>query len=285
MTWGKRSIAVAALLAALAAAAADIRVSAEPPLPLPNLLQNPDIEEGAAGQPAAWSFGTATPAIFQNAWAEDGRSGRCLWLKASSGDMSGYWAQAVPVEPGQAYLATGFLRLAAGKVLCYVHGTATTPDGRKISVDERVYRGTMRGHWLIPVFLPPDALGGPDPTVWYPLRLRFTTPEPLERVTLSLGLYFAAGEAAFDDLCISQAETELQIAVTPAPGETLRQVIVSPAPSGRPVFDSGPLPEGTASFEKRLPGQPADGQWIVTVRLGDGRVVTRQYPASEGTAP
>lgn len=284
MAWETRA-ATAAMVLALTAGAADIRVSSDPPLPTANLLQNPGLEEGGDGRPVAWTFGTATPAIFQSAWREDGRSGRCLWLKADSGEMSGYWAQSVPVEPGRTYLASGYMRLNAGKVLCYVHGTAARPDGRQISIDERLYRGTMRGHWLIPVFLPPDALGGPDPAVWYPFRLRFTVPPPIDRVAFSLGLYFAAGEASFDDLCVSLAEAALLISVTPATGETLRQVTVTSPGAPKPVFDSGELPAGTSPFETRLAGQPADGQWTVTVRLSDGRQVSRRYPESEGKVP
>jgi hypothetical protein len=166
------------------------------------------MEDGLDGKPEGWSFGTATPAIFQASWLDGGRSGKCLWLKAATGEMSGYWSQTVPVEPGKTYLVAGFMRLAQGKVLCYVHGTGKSPDGRKVSLDERFYRGTMRGHWLTPVFLPPEALGGPAPDAWVPFELRFAVPGPIRQVTLSLGLYFTAGEASFDDVQIVPGDRE-----------------------------------------------------------------------------
>ncbi len=203
-----RAAAAAVLGAVLAAVLKAQDGAGVAPGPAPNLLTNPGVETGAGGKPDGWSFHTATPAIFEADWRDAGRSGKCLWLKAASGEMSGYWSQTVSVVPGKTYLATGFLRLVRGKVLCYVHGTGALPDGRRVSLDERFYRGTMRGHWLSPVFLPPEALSGPDPDAWLPFQIRFTVPPPVERVTLSLGLYFAAGEAAFDDLSIVPVEAE-----------------------------------------------------------------------------
>lgn len=268
----------------LVGGAAELRLSSEPPLPVPNLLVNPGVEEGTDGTPAAWAFGTATPAIFESAWGDGGRSGRCLWIKADTGEMSGYWAQSLPVVPGTPYLAKGHLRLLSGKVLCYVHGTADVGGGRKVSVDARHYRGTMRGHWLTPVFVPLGALSGPDAEQWYPFRIAFTPPAPLDRVTFSTGLYFAAGEARFDDLEVCLAEVSLRIRVEPAAGEVLQRVTVTADGKAKPIFDSGTLPAGTGVVTHEIPGQPSDGQWTLTARLADGRTLRERYPKQEGEA-
>lgn len=269
----------------LAGRAAELRLGSEPPLPVPNLLVNPGVEEGADGRPQSWAFGTATPAIFESDWRDGGRSGRCLWLKARTGEMSGYWAQSVAVVPGTPYLAKGHLRILSGKILCYVHGTADAGDGRKVSVDARHYRGTMRGHWLTPVFVPLDALSGPDAERWHPFRIAFTPPAPVDRVALSLGLYFAAGEALFDDLEVCLAEVALQVRVEAAAGEVLRRVVVRADGTTKPILDSGTLPEGAGVFTQAIPGQPSDGQWTLTVTLADGRTLSQRYPKHEGEAP
>jgi hypothetical protein len=153
----------------LVAHSAEIQIRGEPALPVANLVQNPGAEEGGAdGNPAHWQFSTARPDLFEASWADNGRSGKCLGVKASSGEMSGYWGQAVSVTPGETYVFKGYFRLAAGKILCYAHSRLKLPDGRGVAVDERLYRGTKRGHWLIPVFLPAESLGGPSPDEWYP---------------------------------------------------------------------------------------------------------------------
>ena len=71
---------------------------------MPNLVVNPGIELGADDKPAHWNFTTATPDNFLTGWQDGGRSGKCLWAKAKTGVMSGYWGQTVPVPPGQSVL-------------------------------------------------------------------------------------------------------------------------------------------------------------------------------------
>lgn len=264
-----------------AASAATIRIVGDPPLPAKNEVVNADVEAGEGEAPLGWRFGTAMPENFEAAWRDGGRSGKCLWLKAKTGAMSGYWGQSVPVQPGRTYLFKGYYRLGAGKILCYAHGRMPLPDGRSVGVDERFYRGTMRGHWLVPVFLPPDALGGPDPQAWYPFRLKVSVPEPLNRLSLSLGLYFTPGEAAFDDLWLGLAETDLSVSVEAGPGETIRRVVVRPVGSEAPLFDSQDLSAGTQTFQTVLKRQATDAIYEVLVTLGSGKVVTARYPADE----
>lgn len=265
-------------LMAASAHAAEIHISGNPPLPVPNLLTNPDLEQGQDNQPTGWRFSTARPDIFEYGWAPEGRSGKCLWIKAYSGEMSGYWSQSFPVQPGRRYLLKGYFRLLTGKILIYAHSSVTQPDGRAIAVDERFYRGTARGHWLVPVFLPPEALSGPDPLTWQPFRLLVHIPEPLLALALSLGLYFQAGEAYFDDLWAGLAETDLTIAVKAAPGEKLQKIIVTRKESPQPIFVSPALPAEAQSFETLLKSQPTDDVYSVAVTLADGRTLQKQYP-------
>jgi len=278
-----RLVAAVMCLLVLAAAgfAAEITVAADPPLPVPNLVANPGIEAGANGQPANWNFSTATPDNFLTAWQDGGRAGKCLWMKAKTGVMSGYWGQSVAVSPAQSVLFRGYYRLGAGKMLIYAHSSIALPDGRRVAVDERFFRGTMRGHWLVPVFLPPDALGGPDPNTWFPFRLEVKVPQPMTAVALSLGLYFQAGEVWFDDMWAGLARTDLTIGAKAAAGETLSRVVVKAAGTDKPVFDSGALKPGAMEFSTVLKQQPTDGVYEVAVTRGDGQVTVRRYPGGE----
>lgn len=275
-------VMIAALLGAVASAA-EISIVGDPPLPVPNLVRNPGIELGQDGKPADWAFGTATPDNFLTAWRDDGRSGKCLWMKAKTGDMSGYYNQTVVVQPGRPYLFKGYYRLGAGKLLVYAHNSIAAAEGRRVAVDQRFYQGTMRGHWLVPVFLPPDALGGPDPTAWLPFRMQVNVPEQMTAIALSLGLYFQPGEVSFDDLWAGLATTDLAVKVKAADGERLARVVVSPVGDTKPVFDSGALKEGTAEFSTTLKQQPTDATYEAVVTLGDGTTSKYRYPA-EGEA-
>jgi len=270
-----------ALLLAAGGWAAEITVTSDPPLPVPNLIVNGDIEQGAGDKAASWAFGTANPENFETGWRDGGRSGKCLWMKAKTGVMSGYYNQAVPVEPGKQYLFKGFYRLAAGKLLAYANSSLRLPDGRSVAVDERFYQGTMRGHWLVPVFLPPDALGGPDPNAWLPFRLDVKVPEGMKWVSLSLGLYFQPGEVCFDDLWAGLAQTDLTIGAKAAVGETLSRVVVKAVGVDKPVLDSGALKAGSTDFSTVVKAQATDAVYEVTVTQGDGKVVVRRYPDGE----
>ena len=267
------------LVCCLGVQAAGIKISSDPALPTPNLVQNPDLEQGADGKPLGWSFITATPDNFQTGWQEGGRSGKCLWAKALSGKMSGYWNTTVAVEAGRTYFLQGYYRLGGGRILCYVHSTITGPDGKQVSVDERFYRSSLRGHWLSPVFLPPDCLSGPAPEQWQPLSLKVPVPAgpAVKAVAISLGIYFTPGEAWFDDIWFGRAETDLQVSVAPAPGEALKRVIVRKVGSEKPVFDRA-LADATTPFSTQIANQPADAEYEVEVTLADGRVVRQRYP-------
>jgi hypothetical protein len=278
-----RSVVTLVLLlgAATLLCAAEITVSSDPPLPVPNLIANGDCEQGAEGKAAQWSFGTATPSNFETAWRDDGRSGKCLWMKAKTGVMSGYFSQSVPVQPGRAYLFHGFFRLGAGRMLVYANSSIALPDGRRVAVDQRFYQGTMRGHWLVPVFLPPDALGGPDLNAWLPFRLSVNITESMTAVALSLGLYFQPGEVSFDDLWAGLGQTDLSVSVKAAAGETLSRVVMTPVGASKPVYDSGVLKAGTTEFSTLVKQQPTDAVYEVAVTRSDGQVTVRRYPEGE----
>lgn len=268
-------------LAAGPLAAVEIQLSSDPPLPVANLAQNPGMEEGQDDQPAHWRWGTATPDNFVTEWADTGQTGaRSLYLKAHSGKMSGYWSQAVEVEPGREHVFKGFYRLGGGRILCRVHGKAQ--QGAELAqVDERVYFGSMRGHWLVPVFIPEEALAGADPEEWYPFRVAAKIPEELRSVSLSVGMYFTPGEVSFDDVWFGLARTTLKVKIE-AGEDQLKEIRIWSDQREEPLFAS---PEGAslpATFEKVLEDVPADAVYRVGVTTADGQRTARDYPEQGG---
>jgi hypothetical protein len=253
---------------AVPAAGAEIQITAAPPLPVPNLLANPGFEEGAGDQPSAWKFGTATPDNFVTAWPAEGHTGKGVYCKALTAAMSGYWSQGVRVEPETEYRLTGWYRLRGGKLLVYVHASSPT-------LNERFYATSMLNHFLVPTFLKPQYVRG-APDAWQPLKMEFRTPPGLTAASVSLGMYFAAGEVWYDDFCLQVAKTTLKIQVSDV--QDLRRVEVKTAAGGA-VYDSGPLAAGTRSLEHECPGVSTDGAYVVTVTGADGKVTTRRYPA------
>jgi hypothetical protein len=152
-----------------------------------------------------------------------------------------------------------------------------------VAVDQRYYRGSLRGHWLAPVFLPPEARAGPDPQQWYPFEIKAAIPPPMKAIGLSLGIYFTPGEAWFDDIWAGVAETDLHVSVKAGPVEGLERVTVRNAAGAKPVFDSGLL-RGAPSFETIVKAQPTDAEYEVEATLADGKVVRQHYPATEEKA-
>lgn len=268
----------AALLLPIMSVAAEVRITG---IPSPNRVKNPSLELGSQRQPAHWTFNTAQPENFTARWTGGARTGKYgLHVNAESGKMSGYWTQVVTVEPGRTYRFKGYYRLRGGRMLIWVNGAAALPDGTKVKVDRRFYAVSSRGHWLEPVFLPPEALSGPDPNAWLPFELDVKVPAPITRLTFSMGMYFTPGEVSFDDLWVGPAEMDLAVSVKAAPGERIEQVVIRTGKPAVVVFDSGPLPKVT-TFEKTLKAQPLDGNYEVEARLANGKIMREAYPRNE----
>ena len=79
-------VAVLCLVAAASVvAAAEIAISTDPPLPVPNPIANSGIELGPGDNPANWSFVAAIPDDCRTARQDGGRSGRLSLSKTLSG--------------------------------------------------------------------------------------------------------------------------------------------------------------------------------------------------------
>jgi len=246
----------------------------------PNLLANPSIEEGGSAGPKNWVFGSGEELIFRWAWAGNGRTGKCLWIKALGGRMSGYWSQPVRVTPGKNYVFRGHYRLGGGRILIWVNGNAPKGDGTNARIDLRFHDTSPLGHWLIPVFISPESLDAPDPNEWRSFELRGVVPEPITHIRLSLGMYFAMGEAWFDDLYVGLDEADVKFSIKPPPGLGIGRVVIKADGQEKPVIEAGPLAQGSA-FNETLKGRPLNEKYNMTMHLSDGSVVQGVYPITE----
>lgn len=258
-----------------AVAALELGLSAEPGLPVPNLLQNPGIEEAQDGLPASWRWGTAVPENFEVGRVAPGRNGgHCLWVRAKTGVMSGYWGQSVAVEPGLAYTLRGWFRLAGGRLLAYVHAGTDT-----VSLDERFYAESLANIFLVPVFLKPEYVAGARPHQWYPLALDFTPPTGMTAVAVSVGMYFTAGEVWYDDLAVTRATTRLTASARG--DEDVRRAVLITKGGDELLWDSGEFPPGTRAFEQAIEAAPTDAVYVLRVTTAGGRLLERSYPGGE----
>lgn len=281
----RTALAALAALAALTASAAavEIDVAADPPPADANLLQNADMETVEGGQPAHWSFSTATAENFAIDWPEgEGREGsRALHVVAHDSVMSGYWGQTVPVTAGS-YVFRGWYRTVSGRMLMYAHGRDRDADP-PVGVDARTYHGSAVASFLVPVFIPWEALTGPDPQTYYPFSVEVDVPESLEQITLSMGMYFTPGEAWFDDVWFGPARMKLKLRVS-GEGEELEKLTVFQDGVEDPVYVSTDDPATepgqplTEPFEVTVIDLPSGGSYLIVAKTADGDLHRVRFP-------
>ena len=251
-----------------------ISVTADPPLPRLNMLENGDFEAAEGDKPLAWTWSTAMPENFRVGWINEGRNGsKCVFLEALSGAMSGYWSQTVRVKPRQRYLLRGWYRLAGGKILIYAHGRS-----QERQLDARYYAGAGLEASLVPVFLKPEYIVGGLPDKWQAFRLEFGVPSRLTSAIISLGMYFTAGKAWFDDVWLSEAAVDLTIDVQSDAPIAKVEVIDIGGSRPRLVWRTEKLPENLTSFHRLVRGVRADGKFLVRAMTTAGHQAESTYP-------
>lgn len=256
---------------------ADIQITRILP---PNLVNNPSMEDGSGREAQGWAFDSGQASNFQIGRVNEGFDGsNSLWARSLSGRMSGYWSQAVNVEPGRTYVFRGKYRLGGGRMLIWVNGSAMNKNNTAVRVDKRYHVSSPYGHWLSPVFLPVEALVGPDPKEWTPFELKVEVPNPVRAVRLSMGMYFAPGEAWFDDVWVGLDEADLKVEVKPTTGR-INRVIVSDAKDKRQLYDSGHI-VSKAFSQTVLKARPLDETYLVETHLSNGKRVHARYPQVE----
>lgn len=269
-------------LVAIPASGVQLEVSGDPP-PETNLLENPSMEKGAGGEPAHWSFDTAEPDNFTTAWAEqEGVDGsRALYVRAHDDVMSGYWTQVVDTPPG-VYTFSGLYRTTGGRLLMYAHGENTEVKPA-FAVDARTYHGSAVASFLVPVFIPSEALTGPDPDTYYPFSVQVDVRQRIEQLKLSMGIYFTPGEAWFDEVSFRPATMNMTVQVR-GEGEQIARLTVFEADQVEPVYRSDRDPDFADAealpdpFEITLEDLPSGGDYLIVAKTVDDTLHRVHFP-------
>lgn len=256
---------------AAVALAAPVQIVCEalPAHPDQNRLQNADFARHEGSQPTDWPFMSARPDNFIADWAAEGCfEPGALHLKTLTGNMSGYFHQAVPVQAGEKLMVWARVRTAGGKTLFYLTGDVQPPGGQRYGFDQRALLSSQKSFPLAPVWIKREYLRGPDPRAWNLLAKTLSIPEGMSSLTVHLGSYFMPGEFWADDLYAGPAVMDVTVKVSGAP---LKQVAIL---AGKETLaDSGAL-NGVTEWQRVLPGLPADPACVVRVTTTDGQVTT-----------
>ncbi len=263
------ALALAAALAGPSRAEVAVTVTADPPLPVQNLVQNPGFEAGA-DLPEGWSISSGMPELFTfRRLPTGGRTGACLQVDGLSSRMSGYLAQHLRVKPDTRYLAGSWLRIRGGHclvwLLSYVAGQRW---------DVYIHKASWGGCPLVPDFIPLSYTDSPPPDRWIWVGQEFTTAPGQTNLNFHVGSYFERGSMDFDDAFLGLAKTTLHIQ---AGGEALAGVVVKDE-AGKECYSSGPLAAGTITFDREVRDLPTNTRYQVVVRTAGGKEVARWYP-------
>jgi hypothetical protein len=268
-------------LAATAQGAVTVSVTADPPLPVPNLLHNPGFELGS-DMPESWAVSSGMPELFRFQRQSRGRSGACLRVQGLSSIMSGYLAQHFAVTPGTRYVGGAWLRLRAGHCLIWL---LAYPSGQRWDV--YIHKASWGGNPLVPDFVPLDYTNGgyswvgtsPDAAdsghaQWSWVGQEFTTEPAQNSLNFHVGSYFERGDMDFDDCFLGLARTKLSLQVS---GAVLKEVRVE-SDAGKLCWSSGALPDGTTAVRQELPDLSTQLRYKVVALTAAGEEVQRWYP-------
>lgn len=256
-------------MGATAFGAVAVTVTADPPLPVPNLLVNPGFEAGG-DRPDGWSVSSGMPELFNFVRQPGrGRTGACLHVVGRSSIMSGYLAQHVRLEPATRYVGGAWLRLQAGHCLIWL---LSYVEGRRWDI--YLHKSTWEGNPLVPDFIPAAFTASPPPDQWLWVGQEFATEAKQTNLNFHVGSYFERGVMDFDDAYLGLARTKLMVRVE---GEALRRVRVA-NDKGEQCWNSGDLPAGTTTLSHELPEVSTQVRYCVTATDAAGKEVQRWYP-------
>jgi len=176
------------------------------------LVKNGNFEQVKENAATDWNFSTAKPDNFHLAFPTETQRGHVAQMDAASAVMSGYFNQTVQLKPHTDYHFTALAKLSAGKALLYLHGG----NGEE-KLDTRIYVEAMGTHPLVPWFWKKEWIEGSsgfphrgkglvrnflaEANQWQPVSIDFNS-GALDKVTVSMGAYFEAGNYQFDDVSI-----------------------------------------------------------------------------------
>jgi len=255
-----------------AAAQVRIAVSAEPPLPVPNLMANAEFEAGDATGPEGWGAGTsiADAGSFERL-TEDGRSGAFERVESFTSTTNAYLSRVTPVEPDTLYRAGAWVRIRGGTMVMWLHAWV---EGKRF--DERAYLHSWGFSPLVPEFVHLKWTDSPPPDEWQWVGREFRTWPGQEQVNMHLGAYFDRSDMDLDGAFLGLARTTLTVEV--AGGLLARVRVVNEA--GEEIWASEDL-GGAAGLTQVIPDLPTDIRYQVIATQPNGTEVAAWYPEAQ----
>ncbi len=246
-----------------------ITVTADPPLPVPNLMRNGEFEAGDDVAPEGWAYSTCVPDAGRfTRLTEGGRSGAYERVESFNSSTNAYLSQVTHVRPDTLYRAGAWVRIRGGTMVMWLHAYV---EGRRF--DERAYLHSWGRSPLVPDFVRLEWTDSPPPDRWLWVGREFRTWPGQTMVNMHLGAYFDRSDMDIDGAFLGLARTTLTVEVTGGPLKRVR--VVNEA--GAEVWAGDDL-EGTQALTQQIADLPTDTRYQVIVTQPDGREVGVWYP-------
>jgi len=270
-----RTVTVLALVCATLPASAELQiaVTADPALPVSNLMQNAEFEAGDERKPEAWGASTSLPRGGSFArLTEGGRDGAFMRVEGFTSQTNAYLSQVAPVEEEALYRAGAWVRMRGGTMVMWMHWWV---DEKRF--DERAYLHSWGSAPIVPDFVRLEWTDSPDPTQWQWVGREFPAWKGQHHVNMHLGAFFDRSSMDIDGAFLGLARTTLMIEVT---GDEIARVrVVNDA--GDELWNSGELAGGTTAVRHELPDVPTDARYQAIATQPDGAEVAAWYPEEQ----
>ncbi len=266
----RRLLLALALLAALPACAqVRIAVTADPPLPVPNLMHNGEFEAGDDVAPEGWAHGTCVPDAGRfTRLTEGGRSGAYARVEAFRSSTNAYLSQVTRVLPDTLYRAGAWVRMRGGTMVMWLHAYV---DDRRF--DERAYLHSWGCSPLVPDFVRLEWTDSPPPDEWLWVGREFRTWPGQTGINMHLGGFFDPSDMDIDGAFLGLARTTLTVEVTGGPLARVR--VLNEA--GDEVWASDDF-GGVGALTQEVADLPTDTRYRIIVTRPDGTEVAAWYP-------
>ena len=262
-----------ALLALPASAELQITITADPPLPVANLMENAEFEAGDERAPEGWGASTSVPGAGSFArLTEGGRSGAFMRVESFTSTTNAYLSRTAHVKPQTLYRAGSWVRLRGGAMVMWLHAWV---DGKRF--DERAYLRSLGLNPLVPEFVRLEWTQSPDPDSWQWVEHEFSTWPNQGNINMHLDAYFDRSSMDIDGAFLGLARTTLTISVTR--GGIARVRVLNDA--GDELWNSGELAGGTTVVRHELPDLPTDARYRVIATQPDRTEVAAWYPEEQ----
>ncbi len=270
---------LALLLVAPVRAELQIAITADPPLPVPNLMQNAEFEAGDETKPEGWGASTSVPDAGSFArLAVGGRGGAFVRVESFTSTTNAYLSQVAQVRPDTLYRAGAWVRMRGGTMVMWLHAWVSDPEGdrREKRFDERAYLHSWGFSSLVPDFVRLAWTDSPSPEEWLWVGREFATWPGQTQVNMHLGAYFDRSSMDIDGAFMGLARTTLKLQVTGGPIARVRVL----DDVGEQLWDSADL-GGAEALTHEIADLPTDTRYRIVATQADGTEVAAWYPEEQ----